>query len=537
MSRTQVKSKNIEDGTLTGASFCSEFNIYDETKEYIKDSIIYWNNVKYVAESTILAGIEGDLTNHPLHNTAWRKIGPNDVQLTSGVDIISGDEVCLDINGNLQLYPSPKGENIREFTPRDLLNHGMIEFQDDIMVAIYSTSSSGIYLKPITFGDNGAVIDGNESQVNISGIIISIKTSRLSDNSGVVGFLNDSGDMYIFRITTDGTDVSVGDIYKQQSSTSNNIISFDVGASSDQNNILIGWIEENTNKIFNNYGGYVSTDLDIDLSGTITEFDCDNPINIDITNSPTQDNIIFQVLTSTNDIIWKDALWNSSWSGGNYDDFSNSKTISGDAINICGISSNKTSGTERIIGQFQTSSGFETFFAEYTSGGTIQSGVKFGDTLSGKSAKIIISDSDLVFNLVIDNNDKFNVWKGDTHNMNGYSKIYSSRISSGATTDINEIILRMVGTKFILMVTSNIDVMNDIYYMYSNIIKKDIFIGVAIDDIPSGSVGYTTILFPLLKNELNYNSGDFMEIGPFTYHQIIDNIMIRVPDYNIFDME
>jgi hypothetical protein len=71
MARTQVKAQNILDHSLTGASFRSELQIYDETANYSVDDEVLWQSAVYKALVSITGGIEGDLSHAPDISPYW----------------------------------------------------------------------------------------------------------------------------------------------------------------------------------------------------------------------------------------------------------------------------------------------------------------------------------------------------------------------------------------------------------------------------------------------------------------------------------
>jgi len=74
MPRTQVKSQNILDHSLTGASFRSEFNYYDETRNYSSGDTVNWQGDVYEAVNDITPRAEGDLSEAPDVSSNWQKI-------------------------------------------------------------------------------------------------------------------------------------------------------------------------------------------------------------------------------------------------------------------------------------------------------------------------------------------------------------------------------------------------------------------------------------------------------------------------------
>lgn len=77
MAKTQIRAKNIDNRTLTGASFIPELMMYDETKNYSSGDIVNWKGSKYIANTTITSStLESDLSNAPDTSADWDKLKP-----------------------------------------------------------------------------------------------------------------------------------------------------------------------------------------------------------------------------------------------------------------------------------------------------------------------------------------------------------------------------------------------------------------------------------------------------------------------------
>jgi 7-cyano-7-deazaguanine synthase in queuosine biosynthesis len=69
---TQIKRHQLDNNTLTGASFDSDIGIFDETKNYSSGDIVLWGAKNYRCVSAITGKTEGDLSDSPSNNTvAW----------------------------------------------------------------------------------------------------------------------------------------------------------------------------------------------------------------------------------------------------------------------------------------------------------------------------------------------------------------------------------------------------------------------------------------------------------------------------------
>jgi hypothetical protein len=76
MPRTEIRSSNIIDNGLTGASFDPNIGIYDETKSYTEGDTVIWKSTYYKVTQNITGGQEGDLSNAPDVSASYDKIKP-----------------------------------------------------------------------------------------------------------------------------------------------------------------------------------------------------------------------------------------------------------------------------------------------------------------------------------------------------------------------------------------------------------------------------------------------------------------------------
>jgi len=71
MSRTQSDYRNIKNNTLTGASFVSQLNIFDETRSYLIDDTCWWGGYIYKATANMAGLDEGDISMSPTGGGSW----------------------------------------------------------------------------------------------------------------------------------------------------------------------------------------------------------------------------------------------------------------------------------------------------------------------------------------------------------------------------------------------------------------------------------------------------------------------------------
>jgi len=123
MARTQMNKRGIANHTLTGASFRTELEIYDETTSYIIGDIVLWKNGSWKAAAAIPNTIEGDLQYSPDNNINWERLQAlkynvyqttsqtfNNIQVDMNLDV----ERAADQLGRIQLVGNAIKFNINE---------------------------------------------------------------------------------------------------------------------------------------------------------------------------------------------------------------------------------------------------------------------------------------------------------------------------------------------------------------------------------------------------------------------------------------
>jgi len=70
----QIQRHQLENNTLTGASFDRGLKFYDETETLTVGETRLWNGTEYIVTSAVTGGIEGDLSNSPDLSSDWDEV-------------------------------------------------------------------------------------------------------------------------------------------------------------------------------------------------------------------------------------------------------------------------------------------------------------------------------------------------------------------------------------------------------------------------------------------------------------------------------
>lgn len=114
-----MSKRGIADHTLTGASFRTELEIFDETKSYFIGEVVFWKNGSWETDADITGIEEGDLSNSPDNNTDWVRIEAPKYNVWSSVaQTFNNTPVILQLDT----------ERIPDSQSRLVLNGSAVEF-------------------------------------------------------------------------------------------------------------------------------------------------------------------------------------------------------------------------------------------------------------------------------------------------------------------------------------------------------------------------------------------------------------------------
>ena len=174
----QIQRHQIENHTLTGASLNKDLGLYDETENYILNSIVSWKNTLWKNNVAITGTAEGDLSHAPDISTDWDEerssiysVYPSSAQTFTGTRIT--------VNYNTERYSHS------DFS----VASGEITFNKDDEYLISFTGANGISSGNDRSGSRCYIqLDAGSGFADISNLVIPMynRDSNTPEDSGSV---------------------------------------------------------------------------------------------------------------------------------------------------------------------------------------------------------------------------------------------------------------------------------------------------------------------------------------------------------------
>lgn len=435
-------------------------------------------------------------------------------------DLTAGDNLSMDVNGNLQKYPATGGEGQSQYTMDNVdinsaiflnasNNQGIIVWRNNINTNIINfVTAQGNQDGSISYSPAGSLSLGNSI---ITLRLCKIDTTRAgliwSDGGGTnLGVIQNNG---ISSAPTIGTTKGIGGVS----------IVYGVDVVWDYSkNYLIGVYSEN-GTIWNRYSSISGNNVDSPPYGGInmmsgTQVRCTTEGN----------NVIVTAINGTTS-NWREAAWNKPWIGtGRYDDMTGTTTVQ-NCTNHCGLQVQ----TGTILAQFWYNNTLQTYQTSYSSGSSISTPVAYGSSIIGKSADLIKTDSGIGYSLVLKDNGVIEVYEGTLQGT--YDHIYTSTVNIG--TNVTNIQSLMFGSVFAVGVIGDYSWSNQVILIDSSVTRTDHFIAVSPYDILQGQHFNADIALPLITLPREYPPGTIYQYGPYKYQVITHNQAVIIIEATI----
>ena len=430
-------------------------------------------------------------------------------------DISAGDELSMDVNGEMQKYPATGGEGTSEYTTNDVTHHAAIflKTSDNTGVICYRKNGTDtLYFKCAKGNANGSISYSAESSLTISAGITDLKLCKINDTQ--FGY-----------IWSDGSRVGIGCGSQNGISsaptlgTTQNLVSTSTAVSCD-----ICWDSEKSHLI----GVYA-------YSGTVYNRYCS--ISGNNVSSPPYNQISMvsgtecRCCTEGGNVIvtainsgssnWREAKWYKPFFGtGRYDDRTDTETVSGCSYH-CGLK--VQSGN--ILSQFRTGTSIQTYQATYSSGSSMGTPTTYGSAITGDDAELIQTSSGAGYSAVLSGN-HIKIYEGTLSST--YTLIYTSIWAvNSASVNLSSL---MFGSVFAFGFTGYYADANDVWLIDSSATRTDHFIAVSYGNVSAGSYFDADIALPLIVLPRNYVPGTMYEYGPYKYQVVM-------PDHAVIIIE
>jgi hypothetical protein len=408
----------------------------------------------------------------------------------------------------------------------------MVYIGNNTGIVIYSEAGvNKLYMIPGVAQADGSVAWGSEMSIDTSGPVQKIVSTQTTDSYANVTWIeNTPGVLKSANITTDGSIIGVGSVITPGDAGSRaEVTHVDVCYDSQNNHIIWAWYE-NAQSIYNNYATPNQTTIDpsgkddIDMAfGSAVE-------ELEVTSE--YKNIIVQAISSAGGVYWREAYWDDGRWDKNYSDLSSVVVVvSSGAQSLGGVESNNSN----IFAQIETSTDtWQTYYASYISGGTINDPSPFGSSLTGGEACLVNTDSGLGYCVLFDkNSNNFKIYEGSSTNPSaGFSLAYTGSLTISATDPI-DMFVTMFGSNFaILMLEPATE--NTVYFIDSNATRTDNYIGNAANSANPGEEVEVFIGLPMINHSMVYSRGDVFYLGPYKYQAIDEHRVLMIIEETVF---
>ncbi len=430
-------------------------------------------------------------------------------------NLTMGDELSMDVNGDMQKYPATGGEGNSQYTSDTIVLHSA-EFLNSsnnqgIIAWVNNTSLNTIYFVTAQGNSNGTISYSPVSSHTVSGNINALRLCKI--DTGRAGYMwSDTGGSNMGVIQNNGTGSAPTTGTTQTLGGVSVNLGVDCTYDPDEGNMI----------------GVFST------SGTVYNRYC--PVSGNNLNSPPKNaismisgsqvrcvneggNVIVTSINGTTS-IWREAAWNKPFFGdGAYDDQGSSKTLS-NCSNHCGLQVQ----TGNIMSQFEYNGSIQTYTTTYSSGSSMETPTTYGNAMSGKWGDLIKTDSGIGYSTILNNSYKVEIYEGSISGT--YELTYTSIFAvNSSNTEIQSL---MFGTVFAFGIGYATDNANKVYLIDSSVTRTDHFIGVAPSNIIQGQRFNVDIALPMITLPREYPPGTFYNYGPYKYQVITHNQAVMI---------
>jgi len=463
-----------------------------------------------------------------INNESGNVVSPIDLTLVpqfllrtiAAHDLAQGDELSMDINGNMQKYPATGGEGDSQFTMDTVIWHGAMFLNNSnsqgVICWVNNTNSNIINFVTAQGNPDSSISYSPAKAFTVGANINALRICRIDNTrAGFIWSDNNGTNLGVVQINGMSSTPSVGTT-RNISGTSSNLGADCVWDYSQSQ--LIGVFVSGAS-VSNRY---------CEISGNNVESPPYSSVwmmNGNQVRCATEGSNIIVVSVYNGNSVWREAAWNKPfWGTGRYDDLTNERQIA-DCDKHCGLK--VQSGT--ILAQFEKTGSLQTYMATYSSGDTMNAPVTYGTAISGKSGDLIKTDSGIGYTLILDSSNKIEVYEGTL--QGSYELIYTTAFTVDPSN--TELQALMFGSIFAAGIGYNAVDANKVFLINSAATRTDHFIGVAPTNVLQGQEFNVNIALPMITLPREYPPGTTYNYGPYKYQVITHNQAVMIVEATI----
>jgi len=439
------------------------------------------------------------------------------LQSIAGEDITQGNELSMDINGNIQNYPATGGEGQSQFTSDNVILHSAIFLNlsnNQGVIAWVKDGESKIYVVTAQGNPNGSISYSPVGDITTPTIPNALRICKIDNTrAGMIFSYPNSVSLGVIQNNGLSSAPSIG-----TTRSLNNVQANDLGVDCvwdyDNDNLIGVYSLTSNNTVYNRYCEISGNNVDAPPESQEEMVD-----GIQVRCTTEGNNVI---VTAVNNGVsnWREAGWKKNQG---YNQKTDVETLS-DCSNHCGLQA--FNGT--IYSQFENNGSIRIYSAKYSSTNEIDPPLAHSIGFSGKWGDILKTDSGIIYSFILDNT-KVKIFEGTI--MGGYDLVYTSIFEVDETnTEIQSLIF---GSVFAMGIGYNSNDANKVFLIDSAITRTDHFIGVAPNDTLQGQQISVDIALPLMTLPREYPPGTYYNFGPYKYQVLTPSQAVLIIESTI----
>jgi len=431
-------------------------------------------------------------------------------------DLTAGDELSMDVNGNVQRYPATGGEMNTQYTTDNVDMHDAAFLNSGnnqgVIAWVGNAAKDTIHFIIAQGNPDGSVSYSAVTDKNVGSDVVDIRLCRINHNTAGFIWVDGSG-VHLGALRNNGLNSGPTLGTSQLLVSTSNSTSADVVWDDDHAN-LVGVYSENGTAVRNRYCQINDYNVQAPPYNSVWM------MNGEHVRCTTEGGNVIVVSVYQGKSHWREAAWRKPyWSTGRYDDQTDEQQV-----DHCTQHAGLEVQNGIIMAQFKYDTRLYTYAASYNSGSSIDTPAQYDNPIEGRTADLIKTDSGIGYNIVLRNDNRIEIFEGTLQGT--FQSVYISTLD--LSSDITALRSLMFGATFAVGVLGDYAWSNKVVMMSTSITRTDHFIGVAPTNILQGQYFDVDIALPIITLPRNYPPGTFYYYGPYKYQVITHNQAVLI---------
>jgi len=439
-------------------------------------------------------------------------------------NLSQGDELSMDVNGNLQKYPATGGEGDIQYT-MDNVNYNAAVFLNNsnnqgVISWVNDYNPATLNFVMAQGNPDGSITYSPPGSFNTSGNISCINICKIDTSRAGLVYIDTSG-VNLCVIQNNGTG-SAPTSGTKRNIDNNTSTGGDVCWDTSEDNLVCAFAVGDY--LYNRYCTISGNNVNSPPYGRVGLNSCRGTK----VRCVSEGNNVIATSVYNGSSHWVEAAWNKPfWGTGRYDDITNVRSL-GDCTNHCGLKVQ----TGSVLSQFWHNNELQTYVATYSSGSSMGVPSNYSTPIIGKSGDLIQTDSGIGYTTVLKDSGVVEIYEGTM--QGAYQLVYSTALNLG--TDVEKLQSLMFGSVFALGVLGDYDWANKVIMVDSAATRTDHFLAVAPYNVLQGQRFSADIALPLITLPREYPPGTTYNYGPYKYQVITHNQAVIIIESTIMQV-